>query len=68
MSKPTTFYVIKDMRTHGYYMKTDKYGATFWAVSPFIAKKFKTKKEANEIRQTIDNCCLIVAICAEGGC
>lgn len=69
MSDPKTFYVIKDLRTHGYYMRTDKDGATYWSVSPFIAKKFKSRKEANEERETIDNCCVIVAICAQvGGC
>ena len=64
MSDPKTFYVIKDLRTHGYYIKTDKYGATYWGVSPFIAKKFRSRKEANQERETIDNCCIIVSICA----
>lgn len=64
MSNSKTFYVIKDLRTHGYYMRTDKDGATYWSVSPFIAKKFKSRKEANQEREAIDNLCIIVAICA----
>lgn len=63
MSNSKTFYVIKDLRTHGYYIKTDKDGATYWAVSPFIAKKFRSRKEANQERETIDSCCIIVSIC-----
>ena len=64
MSDPKTFYVIKDLRTHGYYIKTDKDGATYWGVSPFLAKKFRSRQEANQERETIDNCCIIVSICA----
>ena len=64
MSDPKTFYVIKALRTHGYYMRTDKDGSTFWSVSPFIAKKFKSREEANQVRETIDECCVIVDICA----
>lgn len=64
MSDQKTFYVIKDLRTHGYYMRTDKDGATWWSVSPFVAKKFKSRKEANQEREAIDNNCVIVAMCA----
>lgn len=62
MSEYKTYYVIKDMRTHGYYMRTDKDGATYWSVSPFIAKKFKSREEANAERQKLDNVCTIVSV------
>ena len=69
VSNSKTFYVIKDLRTHGYYMRTDKEGATWWSVSPFIAKKFKSRKEAQQERENIDNSCVIVPICYTGrGC
>lgn len=67
MSQIKTVYVIKDMRTHGYYIRTDNMGATYWGVSPFIAKKFKSRKEAFDESCKLDNLVVIVDIAWKEG-
>ena len=66
MSQIKTVYVLKDMRTHGYYIKTDRDGATYWGVSPFLAKKFSSRQEAKEASEKIDNLVVIVSLAWRG--
>ena len=43
-----SFFVIQEDRTKGFFMKFDKYGASYWSCSPFIAHKFKSQDEATD--------------------
>ena len=43
-----SLFVIQENRTKGFFMRFDKYGASYWSCSPFIAHKFKSEDEATE--------------------
>ena len=41
-----SFFVIRDKRTHGFFIKLDNDGVSYWSESPFVAKRFGTEEDA----------------------
>lgn len=55
-------YVIQDKKTQGFYIKTDKDGATWWAVSEAHARKFDKCLDAMDVAGSLDNDVIIVKL------
>ena len=60
---PKKFYVIKDMRTLGFFIKQNRDCSSEWSLSPFLAAKYKTEEAARkQANLLVDNRTIILEI------
>ena len=48
------WFVLRDKKTHAFFIESLKDGMTVWTLSPFLAKQFKKIEDAQKIAQDLE--------------